>query len=59
MKNQDLGRHSDKFCAENAKGQLNSEWIYEVIVSLKMPTKNLKDFCPGSLLEGTVISVTT
>ena len=23
----------------NAKGQLNSEWIYEVIVSPKMPTK--------------------
>ena len=32
-----------------AKGQFNSEWIYEVIVSPKMPTKNLKDFCPGSL----------
>ena len=32
------------------KGQLNSEWIYEVIVSPKMPTKKLKDFCPGSLL---------
>ena len=28
------------------KGQLNSEWIYEVIVSPKMPTKNYKDFCP-------------
>ena len=28
------------------KGQLNSEWIYEVNVSPKMPTKNLKDFCP-------------
>ena len=26
-----------------AKGQLNSEWIYEAIVSPKMPTKN---FCP-------------
>ena len=38
-----FGRHG--------KGQLNSEWIYEVIVSPKMPTKNLKDFCPGSLLE--------
>ena len=37
---------------EVCKGQLNSEWIYEVIVSPKMPTKNLKDFCPGSLLEG-------
>ena len=34
------------------KGQLNSEWIYEVIVSPKMPTKKLKDFCPGILLEG-------
>ena len=33
------------------KGQLNSEWIYEDIVSPEMPTKNLKDFCPGSLLE--------
>ena len=28
------------------KGQLNSEWIYVVIVSPKMPTKNYKDFCP-------------
>ena len=28
------------------KGQLNSERIYEVIVSPKMPTKNMKDFCP-------------
>ena len=28
------------------KGQLNSEWIYEVIVSHKMPTKNYKNFCP-------------
>ena len=34
------------------KGQLNSEWLYEVIVSPKMPTKNYQDFCPGSLLEG-------
>ena len=34
------------------KGQLNSEWIYEVIVSPKMPTKNFPDFCLGSLLEG-------
>jgi hypothetical protein len=33
-----------------AKGQLNSEWIYEVIVSPKIATKNFKDFCPGSLL---------
>ena len=28
------------------KGQLNSEWIYEVIVSTKMQTKNYKDFLP-------------
>ena len=34
------------------KGQLNSDWIYEVIVSPKMPTKNYEDFCPESLLEG-------
>ena len=30
----------------DAKGQLYSEWIYEVIISPKMPTKNLKDFWP-------------
>jgi hypothetical protein len=29
------------------KGQLNSEQIYEVIVSPKMQTKNYKDFCPA------------
>ena len=34
------------------KGPLNSELIYEVIVSSKMPTKNYRDFCPESLLEG-------
>ena len=28
------------------KGQLNSEWIYEVIISPKIQTKNYKDFCP-------------
>ena len=27
------------------KGQLNSEWIYEVIGSSKIPTKNYRDFC--------------
>ena len=36
----------------HTKGQLNSEWIYEVIFSPKMPAKNFKDFCHGSLLEG-------
>ena len=30
----------------DSKGQLNSELIYEVIVSPKMPTKNYQDFCP-------------
>ena len=30
----------------HTKGQLNLEWIYEVIVSPKMPTKNFPDFCP-------------
>ena len=28
------------------KDQLKSEWIYEVIVSPKIPTKNYRDFCP-------------
>ena len=32
-----------------AEGQLNSELIYEVIVSPKMPNKNLKDFCLGRI----------
>ena len=36
----------------SVKGQLNSEWIYEVIVSSKIPAKNYRDFCPRSLLEG-------
>ena len=36
----------------NDKGQLNSEGIYDVIVSTKMPTKIFKDFCPERLLEG-------
>ena len=31
----------------SAKGQLNSEWIHEFIVSPKRPTKNYQDFCPG------------
>ena len=33
------------FDTEAPKGQLNSELIYEVIVSPKMQTKNYKDFC--------------
>ena len=28
------------------KGQLNSEWIYEVLFSPKIPTKNYQDFFP-------------
>ena len=35
-----------------SKGQLDSEGIYAVIVSSKIPTKDYRDFCPGSLLEG-------
>ena len=31
------------------KGQLNSEWIYEVMVAPKMPDKNFPDFCPTLL----------
>ena len=34
------------------KGQLNSKWIYEVIVSPEMLTNNYQDFFPGSLVEG-------
>ena len=28
------------------EGRLNSEWIFEVIVFLEIPTQNYKDFCP-------------
>ena len=28
------------------KGQIKSEWIYEIINFLKNEPKNLKDFCP-------------
>ena len=30
----------------SSKGQLNSEWIYDVIISHKMQTKNYKNVCP-------------
>ena len=43
---------TNSYDSELDKGQLDSEWIYEGIVSPKMPTKNYQDFCPGSLLEG-------
>jgi hypothetical protein len=48
IRNSRFVKTSDEF----VKGQLNSELIYEVIVSPKMPTKIFPDFCPGSLLEG-------
>ena len=37
---------------DSPKGQLNSDWIFEFVVSSQIPTKHYKDFCPGSLLEG-------
>ena len=36
----------DYFLRAGNKGHLNQEWIYEVIVSPKIPTKNYRDFCP-------------
>ena len=42
----------DKILPYEAKCQLISEWIYENIVSPKMPTKNLKDFCAGKFMVG-------
>ena len=41
------------------KGQLNSESIYEVIVSPKIPTKDYRDFCPGSLSSDYYFKVST
>ena len=41
-----------KQSADFFKGQLNSEWIYEVIISPKMPTKNYQDFCPSNKFPG-------
>ena len=32
--------------AAHAKGQTISEWIYEVIISPKIWTKNCQEFCP-------------
>ena len=34
------------------KGQSNSEWICEVIVSPRIPSKNYKDFCPTKRKQG-------
>ena len=31
-----------------SKGQIKSEWIYEIINFPKNEPKNLKDFCPES-----------
>ena len=36
---------------KDAKGQLKSEWIYEVINFSNYQLQNLKDFCPESLFE--------
>ena len=35
-----------------AKGQLISEWIYEVILSPKMPTKKFEGFLPCNFIRG-------
>ena len=51
-RNGGLGGTLETLLQKLFKGQLNSEWIYEVIVSSKIPTKNYRDFCLGSLLEG-------
>ena len=40
------------------EGQWNSEWIYEVIISPKIPTKYYRDFCRGSLLEANLVTIT-
>ena len=47
-----LSKRMRKIRLLNIKGQLNSEWIYEVIISHKISTKNHAaknywDFCPG------------
>ena len=42
----DLLAYVIQLLIDQAKGQLISEWIYEVIISPKMPTKNFKDFFP-------------
>ena len=54
-----LGEEIKMILGVISKGQLNSEWIYEVIVSPKMPTKKFPDFCPtlseqksGNILVG-------
>ena len=41
-----------KITKKSTNGQSNSEWIGEVIVYPKIPTKNYRDFCPGSLSKG-------
>ena len=40
----------------STKGQLNSEWIFEAFVSPKLSNKNLKDFCPESLLLAGIVN---
>ena len=40
----------------DAKGQLNSEWIYEVIISPKIHTKNYRDFFPTTVKDNPQLS---
>ena len=47
----ELATPDNVMVAYSTKGQLNSEWIYDNIVSPKIPTKNFKDVCPGTLLK--------
>ena len=49
------GKHDLQHWVRATKGQLNSEWNNEVIVSPKIPAKNYQDFCPRTLLEILVI----
>ena len=35
-------------CINAVKGQINSEWIYEIINFPKNDPKNIKDLCPES-----------
>ena len=45
-----IGHLHANYLVSGSKGQLNSELIHDVIVSPKMPTKNLKDF--SNYLQG-------
>ena len=45
-----LPKNEQKTSIVVAKGQFNSEWIYEIINFLKNDPKNLKDFSPKYVL---------